>query len=156
MDDTVQPRTIDLIGGAILIGASYYIYRSIDYVLNEYFTNDSDFPPGTTRFHHPFGESLDVACQISANGVFSFLTGISCNELDALGYNHNNHAFDREKKVHMSDISGLHGKIVQSRLDSFQIHTFMHLFIMMVTYINHIVQNEIGGLHLLMHIHWFV
>ena len=79
----------------IVIGSVTYSSYQLCVYLSTVLDRENEFPPDALSYHHPFTEPLDSACQVTAQGVFSLLTGISCTKLAALGYASTRQEFDQ-------------------------------------------------------------
>lgn len=92
--DTPRSDEELIIGGCLWGIVTYALYRLCKRALKA-LTNEEDYPPDIGMYHHPFGAKLKAACHITAEGVFSLLTGISASNLDVLGYSHGRYDFDQ-------------------------------------------------------------
>lgn len=84
-----------ILSAAIVTVGSYALHHSLKHLL-KLWDREDDFPVGANMFHHPFGEPFISPCHLSAEGVFSLLTGITVNNLDPLGYSHKSYVFDNK------------------------------------------------------------
>lgn len=128
-----------LLSSLITASAVYSSYKAYVYLTTTLFDREYEFPPDAHIYHFPFGDPLTMACQVSTNGVFSLLTGISCTALHILGQSSRRYDFNVDT-LHPSKIVTM-VSFSWSEPSSLTRPTFTQLFHAMVYHNGYIYQS---------------